>query len=323
MKKSTWFLIIAGLIIAVLLVCGGLVALFVWAAGGSSSSSTVGTGAMFGDAVAIVKVEGVIVPGEAPPPNPFGGGNDGFAYSQQVIEHLERAVNDSSVKAILLFVDSPGGSVYASDEIYQKIITIEKPIVTSMASLAASGGYFVAAPTDEIWASQHTFTCSIGVISQFINIEEFSEEYGIKAITVKSGQLKDTGNPFKEFTAADRELWQTIIDEAYDEFVRIVSEGRNMDEAEVREKANGSVCTGKQALELGFVDQLGYLKEAIQSAAKLGGIDGEPRVIEYDGEPSLWEALASANYNPSPVDELRQLLNYYPGARLMYLYTGP
>jgi len=279
-------------------------------------------GLAFGDAVAIVRVEGIILPGEAPPPNPFGSA-DAAAYSQRVIDHLQRANQDDSVKAVILFVDSPGGSVFASDEIYLQILEMDKPIIASMASLAASGGYYVSAPTREIWASPHTLTCSIGVISQFINVEGFAEEYGIRAVTIKSGKFKDTGNPFREFTAAERELWQSIVDEAYAEFVQIVATGRSMAEADVREVADGRICTGRQAREMGLVDELGYLQDAIDRAAELGGIEGEPRIVEYKEAVGFFQALGASLYRPSPVTELKELLHYQAGSPLMYLYTGP
>jgi protease-4 len=320
MKRKTWYWII-GLTLAGLLVCGGFVGLGLWFAN-AFGGGTGGDGPAFGDAVAIVRVEGMIVPGEAPPPNPFGS-STGVAYSQRVIDHLKRANKDESVKAVILYVDSPGGSVFASDEIYLQIKEMDKPIIASMGSLAASGGYYVSAPTQEIWASPHTLTCSIGVISQFINVEDFAQEYGITAITVKSGKFKDTGNPFREFTEDERELWQTIIDEAYAGFVRIVAEGRQMSEADVRDVADGRICTGQQAQAMGLVDELGYLKDAIDRAAELGGIDGEPRIVEYKEAGGFFQALGASLNRPSPVDELKEMLHYHAGSPLMYLYTGP
>ncbi len=319
MKRKTWYWI-TGLILISLLVCGGFVVLGVWVARSSDSSNT---GLAFGDAVAIVRVEGTIVPGEAPPPSPFGVSTTGMAYSEQIVDYLKRANDDASVKAVILYVDSPGGSVFASDEIYRQILQMNKPIITAMGSMAASGGYFVAAPTQEIWASPHTLTCSIGVISQFLNIEEFAQEYGITAITIKSGSLKDTGNPFREFNEEDRVMWQTIVDEAYDEFVRIVAEGREMDDQKVREVADGRVCTGKQAQVMGLVDTLGYLPDVIERAGELGGIEGEPRVIEYEDTVSFWGALGVTLNRPSPVQELKQLLHFNAGSPLMYLYIAP
>lgn len=317
MKRTSWYWII-GLAVILLLVCGGFVGLGLLVASSLGSND----GLAFGDAVAIVKVEGTILPGEAPPPNPFGG-DSVAAYSQEIIDQLKKANEDTNVKAVILFVDSPGGSVFASDEIHLQIKAMEKPVIAAMGSLAASGGYYVSAPADEIWASPHTLTCSIGVISQFLNVEQFSEEYGITAITVKSGEFKDTGNPFREFTEAEEALWQEIIDEAYAAFVKVVADGRAMSEEDVRAIADGRICTGQQAQAMGLVDSLGYLPDAIDRAAELGGIEGEPRIIEYEGPLGLFEALGASFYRPTPVEELRQLLHYHSGSPLMYLYVGP
>jgi protease-4 len=316
-NRKTWYWII-GLSLFGLLACAVLVGVFVWAVGRVEDSSQ---GLAFGDAVAIVRVEGVILPGKAPN-NPFSSDSTG-AFSQDVIDNLKKAEQDSSVKAVILYVDSPGGSVFASDEIYLQIKQMTKPVIAAMGSLAASGGYYVSAPTQEIWASPHSLTCSIGVISQFINLEEFGKEYGITAVTIKSGKYKDTGNPFREFTEDDQALWQAIIDEAYGGFVHIVAEGRKMSEDEVREIADGRVCTGKQAQEMGLVDKLGYLPDVIKRAGELGGIVGEPRIIEYKRQPGLFEALGSSLTRPSPVEEVKELLHFQAGSPLMYLYLAP
>ena len=324
MKRKTWFWII-GLSLLGLLICGGFIGLGVWAAGQFDGSRNLNLG--FGDGVAIIHVEGVIVPGEAPPPNPFGVSSSGAAYSQTIIDHLESANEDEKVKAIILAVDSPGGSVFASDEIHLKIKEIDKPIIASMGSLAASGGYFVSAPADEIWASPHTLTCSVGVIMQFLNLDGFSDEYGVTAVTITSGKFKDTGNPFREFTAEERVLLQDLIDEAYDAFVDVVAEGRSMTRESAREVADGRICTGKQAQKMGLVDNLGYLPDVIDRAAELGGLeleeDEEPRLIEYSHDAGLADALIASLNRPGPLEELKQILHFRAGSPLMYLYLGP
>lgn len=316
MKKKTWSWVIAIGVIG-LMICGGFMALGLLAANSFNGFS----GLPLGDAVAIVRVEGTILPGEAPPPTLFS--DAGGAFSTTIIERLKQADSNDSVKAVVLFVDSPGGSVFASDEIALQVQAMSKPIIASMGSMAASGGYYVSAPTDEIWASPHTLTCSIGVISQFLNFEEFAQEWGVTAVTVKSGKYKDTGNPFREFTAEDRVLWQDLINEAYAAFVLVVAEGRNMSEADVRAVADGRICSGRQAQEMGLVDSLGYLQDAIDRAAELGGIQGEPRLIEYDRPLGVFESLASSFHQPGPVEQLQQLLHFNAGSPLMYLYTGP
>lgn len=319
MDKKSWFLIISGLTVSVLLICGGLFALTAWVFSSVEGDSTFN----FSDAVAIVHVEGVIVAGAPPPASPFGGGSSGTAYSGKIIKQLKKADEDSNVKAVILYVDSPGGSVYASEEIYRQIKKMSKPIIAAMGSMAASGGYYVSAPTQEIWASPSSLTCSIGVISQFLNFERFAEEYGVTAVTIKSGKFKDTGSPFREFNEEDKKLWQDIIDETYTEFVRIVAEGRKMKEEDVRKVADGRVCTGNQAKAMGLVDQLGYLPQAIERAAELGKIEGEPRIVEYADEPTIWEALGLSTAQRSPVAELQNIIHYHPGSPLMYLYVGP
>lgn len=316
MKRKTWYWV-SGLILITLLVCGGFVGL------GLLAGNLVEGGPVFplSDSVAIVRVEGVILPGEAPPPTLFS--DTSGAYSQSVINQLKRANENKRVKAVILYVDSPGGSVFASDEIALQVKEMNKPTLAAMGSLAASGGYFVSAPTDEIWASPHTLTCSIGVISQFLNVDEFAQEWGITAVTIKSGEFKDTGNPFREFTEADRALWQDLIDEAYAAFVTVVAEGRDMAEPDVRAIADGRICSGLQAQEMGLVDSLGYLPDAIDRAAELGGIEGEPRVIEYNQALGVFDSLASSLHRPTPLDQLQQLLHFNAGSPLMYLYTGP
>ena len=273
-----------------------------------------------GDAVALVRVEGVILPGEGGGSNPFNGTSS--AFSTTVVDHLKQANANDQVKAVVLVVDSPGGSVYASDEIYLQIQAMEKPIISSMGSVAASGGYYVSAPTDEIWASPHTITCSIGVIAQFLKYEKLANEYGVESVVFKSGKHKDMGSPFRSVTEEEQQIWQALIDEAYDAFVGIVSEGRGLSDDVVREMADGRICTGKQAIEMQLVDELGYLPDAIRRAGELGGIAGDPPLIEYTEEPGLLELLTSMLGRPSPLAEIRQLFEFQSGATLMYLYTG-
>jgi len=316
-NKKTWFWVI-GIGLVLVLMCANFVGLGLLVANSVGSEPAVG----FGDAVAVVPVEGIILPGEAPPPSIFGD-SGGSAYSQTIIDQLKRANEKSNIKAVILAVDSPGGSAYASEEISRQIKMMDKPVIASMGSLAASGGYYVSAPTDEIWASPSTLTCSIGVISQFPNLTKFAEEWGIDMITIKSGKFKDSGNPFREFTAEDRALWDAITEELYSAFVAVVAEGRGMSEKEVRALADGRVCTGRQALEMGLVDQLGYFDEAVERAAELGGIDGEPRLIEMNRSTGFFESLGGVFYRPGPVEQFRQVLRLNSGSPLMYLYTGP
>jgi len=311
MKKRKQLWIVLGVVIVLVVgTCAGTVVLVALATGG---------GMGLGEAVAIVQVEGAILSG-SPPVSPF---EEGGAYSDQIVEHLEQAQEDASVKAIVLRVNSPGGSVVASDEIYQKILEVEKPIVVSMGELAASGGYYVSAPADVIMANPATLTGSIGVITQMPNLEELLEKIGVEVVVIKSGIHKDEGSPFREMTEEEKAIWQSIIDEAYGQFVAIVAEGRDLPEEEVREIADGRIYTGKQAMELGLVDELGNLPEAIDRAAELGGIEGEPRLVEYHRPPTLFETFFGSLVGPFQPFDLARLLDLEGRPSLQYLYLEP
>jgi protease-4 len=313
-KKRVFWII--GLSLAVLVICGFSVGFSLLLYGAMKNQGGFGTGS----AVAVIRVEGVIQPGE-PPPDIFGNPTIG-AYSARIVRQLKQANESSQIKAVVLRIDSPGGGVVASDEIYEQVMAMDKPVVISMGTLAASGGYYISAPADEIWANRHTLTGSIGVIIQFISVEDFIAEYGIDVTTVKSGNNKDTGSLYRDMTPEEEALWQTIIDQSYDVFVQIIADGRGLDEETVRELADGRVYTGQQALELGLVDNLGNLAEATKRAAELGGIKGEPRIIDYGRDGSLFGGFTGAFHQPSPVEELQELLHLNTPPTLMYLYTG-
>lgn len=197
---------------------------------------------------------------------------------KSVRQQLERAREDSSVKAILLKVNSPGGAVGASQEIAQEIKETEKPIVIFMGDMAASGGYYISAPADKIVAKPGTLTGSIGVISQIMDLRGLYEKLGIKLQIVKSGKHKDMYQ--RELTPEEQELMQELSDELYDQFIEEVAKSRSLDAEKVRELATGELYTGTQAKELGLVDELGGYQDAIDLAAELGEVE-EPVVEEY------------------------------------------
>ncbi|MGB0388190.1 MAG: signal peptide peptidase SppA [Ardenticatenaceae bacterium] len=271
-----------------------------------------------GDAVAIVRVEGVIVSSD----------NTDFstnASSAVVIEDLQKAAADPDVKAIVLRVNSPGGSVTGSAQIYEVIKQIEKPIVVSMAGLAASGGYYVSAPTTYIFARPDTFTGSIGVIMSIPNAEKFFDEWGVEVTTLTSGPNKELGSVWHDLTPEQEALLQTIINESYNEFVAIVAEGREINEDIVRQIADGRIYTGRQALENGLVDELGNLEDATAKAAELGGISGEPRIIEYDHTPTVEDFLSgfAIQIKQSESDLMLQQLYELASPKIEYRYLGP
>jgi protease-4 len=209
-----------------------------------------------------------------------------IADSRQVIEQLHAFRDNDSIKALVLRIDSPGGGVGPSQEIHDevKVLNALKPIVVSFGSVAASGGYYIAASAQEIFANPGTITGSIGVIMEFTNFQELLDKIGLSSVVVKSGQFKDIGSPTREMTASERELLQSLIDDVHSQFVSSVAEGRHLEEAEVRAIADGRIFTGRMAKELGLVDKMGNLEVAIQRAAELAGIEGKPQVVYPPGK---------------------------------------
>lgn len=285
---------------------------------GSMAPASPVTSTGTGDAVAIVRVEGTISSGDD---EDIATG----AVSGVVMADLKRAAEDPTVKAIVLRVDSPGGTVTGSAQIYEAIKEIDKPVVVSMFSLAASGGYYVSAPADYIFARPDTTTGSIGVIYTVINAQGLLEDIGVEVTTVTSGPNKDFGNPWADLTPQQREILQALVDESYNEFVRIVAEGRGLPEEEVRALADGRIYSGRQALALGLVDELGDLEEAIAKAADLGGIRGEPRIVEYEHEPTLSQLLfgVSSRLGESEAERVQAVLDELSAPSLEYRYVAP
>ncbi len=244
-----------------------------------------GTGiGLSGDKVAVISLSGSIA----------SEGEEGLMASVAITpdfvrEQLDRAKNDSAVKAIVIKINSPGGAVAASQEIAQEIKRMEKPIVVFMGDMVASGGYYISAPADKIVAKKGTLTGSIGVISQFMDLSGLYEKLGIKTQTIKSGKHKDMFS--RELTEEEQKLWQTLSDELYGQFIEEVAEGRNLDVEEVKKLATGELFSGMQAKKLGLVDVLGNYQDAVDEAAKLAGIE-EPIVEEYP-ERTFFESIFS------------------------------
>jgi protease-4 len=239
-----------------------------------------------GDKIAIINIEGAIV-----------GGSGGFGIfgsasgADDIARQIRCAGEDPSVKAILLRINSPGGSAAASQELHAEVCKARengKIVVASMSDVATSGGYYVACASDKIVANPGTITGSIGVIFSQLQYSELLERYGIRANVIKSGEYKDIGSPLRNMTAEERQILQELIDDIYIQFVRAVAEGRQMNESEVLELADGRILTGRQAKEMGLVDELGNFQDAVDLAAEMAGIEGKPRVAEY-GRKTFFE----------------------------------
>ena len=314
-RRSKKWVLVLGLV--VLLICGASVIVAALAVIAVSSSSYGGDGPGVGDAVAIIRVEGVIASGGSS--TSYIGG----AFSDEIVKYLARAEADDWVKAIVLRIDSPGGGVVASNEIYERLLEINKPIVASMGETAASGGYYVACAADKIVANPATMTGSIGVISQIVGLEELLEKVGVEVIVIKSGSHKDIGGFHRDMTEEERALFQAMIDEVYRGFVQIVALSRRLPEERVRELADGRAYTGQQAQQLGLVDELGNLPRAVELAAEMGGIKGEPRLVEYRREPSLFDLLFGMISPSRPFSNVLGLLELEAVPSLQFRYVGP
>ncbi|MCA0970257.1 signal peptide peptidase SppA [Halobacillus litoralis] len=271
--------------------------------------------------IARINIEGPIISSTTSGSNPF---NSGGYQHQQMIKKLEAIKEDNSVKGVLLYVNSPGGGVYESAEIHEHLNEIKeagKTIYVSMGGTAASGGYYVATPADQIFASKETLTGSLGVIIQSINYQELAIEYGVKWNTFTSGEFKDILSPTKEMTDAEREIIQELVNESYDQFVQVIAEGRNMERDRVLELADGRIYSGNQALENGLIDEIGFTDDALNALKE--EIGGNPQVIEYrNGVGDLFANLPFAkSFMPnSEIQLVEELINNRQGPTLMYLY---
>ena len=252
-----------------LLLGGGLFALFVVAVftlvylsfGGQNEESFSG----FGSRIAVVELDGIIF------------------SPKQIVPQLKKFAEDDSVKAIIIHVNSPGGGVAASEEIYREVKRIrdekKKRIVASIETVGASGAYYVASATNKIYADKGSVVGSIGVIAEWVNYGELLHWAKLHAITLKAGEFKDTGNPTREMTPAEREYMQGLIDNMHTQFIQAVADGRHAKEDDIRTIANGKVWTGEQALSLKLVDQLADFEGAVKDTARAVNISGEPTLV--------------------------------------------
>ncbi|MCC6864857.1 MAG: signal peptide peptidase SppA [Ignavibacteria bacterium] len=220
--------------------------------------------------------------------------NDVIITSDKIVEQIKLYREDKSIKAIVLRINSPGGGVAASQEIYEEVKKTRdsgKIIVVSMGAIAASGGYYVAVGSSLIVSNPGTLTGSIGVIAQFISIKDLADKLGINQTVIKSGNLKDAGNPFRQMNDSDKAYFQDVVDNSFGQFLDVVAKERKMDKETLLKYANGRVFTGLQAKEYGLVDSLGTFEDAIRITSKMAGIEGEPRIVREKKKFSFFEEL--------------------------------
>jgi protease-4 len=215
--------------------------------------------------------------------------------ARQIVRQFKKYGEHKSVKAILFRINSPGGGISPSQEIYNAVKRVRdagKPVIVSMGAVAASGGYYVALGADTIMANPGTTTGSIGVILEITNLSRLFQKLGIRFDVIKTGQFKDTGSPHRDLTPEDRRFLQGYINDAFEQFLQVVSEERHMNLSDVRKLADGRVFTGRQAKEYGLVDVLGDYHDAIQLAASMAGIEGEPTLVrEVERRRSVYDLL--------------------------------
>jgi protease-4 len=300
MTKSTkWFLGI--LSVLALLTIGFVILIIVLIAPSTKDTELVTIGR--GEKLAVVEVYGVIT------------------SSDDVVRQLKKYREDNSIEGIILRVNSPGGAVVPSQEIYSEVRNTReiKPVIVSMGSLAASGGYYVSCGGTRLVANCGTLTGSIGVISEFLQLHGALDKLGIDVKIIKSGKLKDAGASSRPMTKEDEKYFQTLMDEVHRQFMDVVEKERGLTNEEVLELADGRVFTGEQALERGLVDTLGTYEDAVKIAAAIAGIDGDPALVVERKRTPWWSPVVEEMNHT--IQELKEEILNRP--ILSYRYTGP
>jgi protease-4 len=254
----------------------------------------------FGDKIAVVDLEGVIL------------------SPKTVVDQLKKYGDDDSVKAIILHVNSPGGGVAASEEIYRQVKRIrdekKKRIVASIETVGASGAYYVSSATNKIYADEGSIVGSIGVISEWMNYGDLLRWAKMKEIVLKTGEFKDTGDPMRDLTPAEKEYLQALIDNMYGQFIKAVADGRKMKVEDVKAIADGKVWTGQQALSMKLIDQVADFQAAVQDTAKAVGIRGEPTLVRPEKErKTVLDLLFGdiSDYLPTREKLMEQQVGFY------------
>jgi len=294
-RTLLWILIGGGAFFLFVLAVFTLVYLTLHAGGGESASIT-----SFGDRIGVVDLDGVIL------------------SPQPVVSQLKKFGDDSSIKAIILHVNSPGGGVAASEEIYREVKRIraekKKKIVASIETVGASGAYYVSSATDKIFADQGSIVGSIGVIAQWVNYGDLLKWAKLKDVVIKTGEFKDTGNPARDLTPNEQAYMQALIDNMFGQFIQAVSEGRGMKYEDVKSIANGKVWTGQQAMSMKLIDSVGDFESAVSDTAKSVGIKGEPTLVRPDRDRrTLLDLMLGdvSQYLPTKEKMLEQQVGFY------------
>ena len=307
--RRRWPWVVGGLVVLGLLglavIAVGLIFLLGASGGGGTAPVLYDEEYVSGDGsekIAAIPVEGVIAASDS-----SIGGVQPTVTPEGLSDALRQAGDDPGVRAVVLEVNSPGGGVTASDEMHQSILdfkeSTDKPVVISMGDTAASGGYYISTAADEIVANETTLTGSLGVIFQLNNFTELADKYGYKQVVIKSGEFKDIGSSFRQMKPEEREIFQSLVDESYAEFVDVISTGRDIPKDRVRGIADGRIYSGQRAEELDLVDSFGGLDEAATRAAKLANAN-ETTLVRYVQTPTFTETILSG-LSPQPTEAER------------------
>jgi protease-4 len=293
-RAFLWVLLGGGAFFLFLLAVFALVYFTVRSEQRSSSFSS------FGDKIAVVDLEGVIL------------------SPKELVEQLRKYGDDSSIRAIIIHVNSPGGGAAASEEIYREVLRIrdvkKKRIVASIETVGASGAYYVSSATNKIFADEASIVGSIGVIAEWYNYEELIKWAKLKAIVLKAGEFKDTGSPVRDLSPAERAYMQGLIDNMHGQFIDSVAKGRRMKVEDIKPLADGKVWTGEQAMPLKLIDQIGDFRAAVEDTAKSVGIKGEPTIVrpEKDRKSVLDLLFGDASeYLPDPAKLMQTNAQFY------------
>jgi protease-4 len=294
-RTLLWILIGGGAFFLFVLAVFSLVYLTLHA--GSTESGGLGS---FGDRIGVVDLDGVIL------------------SPQPVVGQLKKFGDDSSIKAIIIHVNSPGGGVAASEEIYREVKRIrdekKKRIVVSIETVGASGAFYVAAGSNKIYADKGSIVGSIGVIAQWVNYGDLLKWAKLKDVVIKTGEFKDTGNPARDLTPAEQAYMQGLIDNMFGQFIQAVADGRKMKFDDVKAIANGKVWTGEQALSMKLIDQVGDFESAVNDTAKSVGIKGEPTLVRPDRDRKTMLDLLTGDISqwiPGREKMLEQQVGFY------------
>lgn len=239
------------------------------------NSSTGSGGVAFGEKIAILEINGAIL------------------SSKEVVKQIKSVKKNDKIKGLIVRINSPGGGVAPSQEIYSEIkkLSSKKAVVASFSSIAASGGYYIGCAADKIVANPGTLTGSIGVIMDFSNMKGLLEKLGLKNYVIKSGKFKDIGSPARNMTKEEKNLLQSVIDSVHNQFVEVVAKGRNKAREDVLKIADGRIFSGEQALALGLIDNLGTLQDSIDILSELAGIKGDPKIVYLEKQKGLLDYL--------------------------------